>query len=97
MTPEGRVKHMVNEGLKEFRPYVFKFMPVQTGYGSPGLDYFLCAGGQFVAIETKVPGKDLTPRQIETKAAIEIAGGKVFVVKDKPSLAEALSYIRSLL
>jgi hypothetical protein len=89
MTPEGRVKAKVNKVLKTF-PRLWKFMPVQTGYGLPALDYLLCVGGRFIAIETKVKGKTLTPRQLDTKAAIEAAGGIVCIVDDDASLALAL-------
>lgn len=96
MTPEGKVKAKVNEALKPFGPNLWKFMPVQTGYGIPGLDYLLCVKGHFVAIETKVKGKHLTARQYETKQRIESAGGKVFVVDDLPSLDIAIGYLVSL-
>lgn len=93
MTPEGRVKAKVNKALKELGTGCFKFMPVQNGFGIPGLDYFLCWHGKFVAIETKVKGKKLTPRQEETKRQIEEAGGLVLVVDDDDSLAIALQII----
>lgn len=95
MTPEGRVKNEVNKGLKEIER-VWRFMPVSTGYGLPSLDYLLCVGGRFVAIETKVKGKKLTPRQELTKGAIEAAGGIVLVVDDKPSCTAAMQTIRDL-
>ena len=82
MTPEGRVKAMVDRELSRFLK-LYKFKPVQNGMGAPGLDYYCCINGQFVAIETKVPGKNLTPRQETTKRAIEAAGGLVFVIRTK--------------
>jgi hypothetical protein len=68
-------------------------MPVQSGYGTPALDYLCCVHGRFIAIETKVKGKHLTPRQEATRAAIEAAGGTVLVVDDDESLAIALQII----
>ena len=61
-----------------------------NGMGMPGLDYFLCVAGQFIAIEAKVPGKEPTPRQENTMAAIRLAGGKVFVVWDEKTMQEFL-------
>lgn len=77
-TPEGRVKTKVKRALGEH----YRFMPVQNGMGAPGLDFFCCIEGLFVAIETKVPGKPLTPRQYETAKAIARSGGLVFVIRD---------------
>lgn len=86
MTPEGKVKKKVNAVLKMFERATWRFMPVQTGYGAPALDYLCCVNGVFVAIETKVKGKNLTPLQESTRSHIEAAGGLVFVVSDDRSL-----------
>ncbi len=88
-TPESKVKKKVNKALKPFidSGRAWKFMAVQTGYGMPGLDYFLCAGGTFIAVETKVKGKEMTERQKTTARAICGAGGRVFMVDDEVSLA----------
>lgn len=91
-TPEGRVKRNVNNALKPLA-HLWKFMPVQTGYGVPALDYLLCVRGRFIAIETKAKGKKLTTRQLQTKAELEAAGAKVFVVDDNESLEEAITWI----
>jgi len=62
-------------------------MPVQNGLGSPALDFHVCMPvlitpemvgtviGVYVAIETKAPGKDLTPRQEATARAVRQAHG----------------------
>jgi hypothetical protein len=71
-------------------------MPVQTGYGAPALDFLLCVRGKFIAIETKAPGKKLTPLQETTKAQIEAAGGLVLEVWDEPTLAIAMKIILAL-
>jgi hypothetical protein len=86
MTPEGKVKAKVNAALKVFGPWVWRFMPVQTGYGAPALDYLLCVNCIFVAVETKVKGKKLTPLQEGTRVNITGAGGLVFIVDDDRSL-----------
>lgn len=93
MTPEGRVKAKVNAMLKAFGTHCWRFMPVQSGYGTPALDYLTCVQGRFIAIETKVKGKTLTPRQQATKRDIEAAGGVVLVVDDDESLAIAMQII----
>lgn len=80
MTPEGRVKAKINKALKAMGVDCWRFMPVQSGYGTPALDYLLCIRGRFVAIEAKKPGGKLTPLQEGTKAAMEAAGGIVLVI-----------------
>ncbi len=93
MTPEGRVKAKVNKALAGLGVDCWKFMPVQSGYGTPALDYLTCVRGRFIAIETTVKGKTLTPRQEITKKSIEDAGGLVLVVDDDDTLAIALQII----
>lgn len=92
MTPEGRVKAIVKKALDTQQLYCF--MPVQNGMGKPGLDYFCCANGLFVAIETKVPGKELTPRQRGTAEEIARAGGMVFVVRDAADVEAMMKAIK---
>lgn len=81
MTPEGKIKAKVNKALRGLTT-AYKFMPVQNGMGAPGLDFYCCIDGTFVAIETKVPGKKLTARQQQTATAIAQARGAVFVVRN---------------
>ena len=80
MTPEGKVKDRLNKALRPFGLKLYKFMPVQTGYGRKTLDYLICFNGHFIAIETKAPGKKMTPLQEETACQIVGAGGTVYVV-----------------
>jgi hypothetical protein len=87
VTPEGRIKAKVKQAIEEAFPDSFRFMPVQYGMGDPGLDFFYCINGLFVAIETKVPGKDPTARQYYTAELIGKAGGLVFVVRDDHDIA----------
>jgi hypothetical protein len=77
-TPEGRVKNRVKKMLKAHGAYYF--MPVQTGYGSPGLDFHGCHRGKAFAVETKAPGKKPTPRQQLVITEMEESGMKVFVI-----------------
>lgn len=96
MTPEGRVKAKVKAALNKLGSDCWRFMPVQNGYGSVALDFLLSVRGRFVAIETKAPGKKLTPLQEGTKAQIEAAGGIVLVVWDETSLEIAMKIILAL-
>jgi hypothetical protein len=94
-TPEGRVKAKVKRRLKaEFGSKCWSFMPVQTGYGAPALDYLICIDSLFVAIETKAPGKKPTPLQETTIATIREAGGLVFVVEGDETLDAAIACIK---
>lgn len=61
-------------------------MPVQNGMGSPALDFYYCVNGCFVGIETKRKGGKPTPRQLQTIADIEHAGGIAGVVDDEDSM-----------
>jgi hypothetical protein len=91
MTPEGRIKAKINKLIKELGNTVYKFMPLPAieGRGAPGLDYYICAGGQWFAVEAKANEKELvTGRQIETMNQIRRAGGRVFVVYDDETVKE---------
>jgi hypothetical protein len=76
-TPEGRVKNRVNRMLEKYGTRIYRFMPVQMGMGKPGLDYFLCVNGHFIAVETKADNKQLTAVQQITRDVIQAAGGIV--------------------
>ena len=95
MTPEGKVKRKVNDALKPLidKGLVWKFMPVQTGYGTPALDYLLCVNGRFIVIETKEAGKDFTARQRTTAEAMCAAGARVFLVDGQHSLDRTMGEI----
>lgn len=90
MTPEGKVKAKVKRALDAL-PRRYRFCPVQNGMGMPGLDFYCCVGGMFVAIETKVEGKKLTDRQLETARTIAQAGGMVFVIRNDDDVAQMLT------
>ncbi len=78
MTPEGKVKAKVKRLLKKHEAYYF--MPVQTGYGVPTLDFLGCHRGSFFAIETKAPGKKPTKRQEVIIFEMVCASAEVFVI-----------------
>lgn len=95
MTPEGRVKAAVKRELDKLTHW--RFMPVQTGYGTPALDFICCINGWFVAIETKKDAKaKLTDRQLATKKDMEAAGGIVLVIYDQESLERAVKIIKGI-
>lgn len=79
MTPEGKIKAKVKKLLDRYPHY--RFMPVQTGMGKVGLDFYVCSAGRFCAIETKAPGKMPTTLQAKTiKEIREQGAGETFVI-----------------
>jgi dsRNA-specific ribonuclease len=79
ITPEGKVKKRVRQILDAHNAYYF--MPVQTGYGSAGLDFHGCHQGKAFFIETKAPGGKPTARQkLLIRDLIESYGAAVFLV-----------------
>lgn len=55
-------------------PNCYIFMPVQSGYGSPDLDFIITINGFDLRVETKVAGKKVTPRQTGTTEFMVKAG-----------------------
>ena len=97
MTPEGRVKAMVKRRLDGLAVKHWRFMPVQTGYGAPALDFIICIHGWFVSIETKKDAKSkLTALQEATKSDMEAAGGIVLVIYDEASCDRAFKIIEGI-
>lgn len=94
MTPEGRIKEQVKKLLKAHK--VYYHMPVQNGMGAPSLDFICCHCGQYIAIETKAPGKKPTARQEITMNEIAFAGGFVFVVSCQQELDILEAYLNLL-
>ncbi len=79
-TPEGIVKDAVKKILKKYGDDLDALWVVPSGMGSPTLDCIICYRGHHIEVETKAPGKLLTPRQILTAEKKERAGAKVFVI-----------------
>jgi len=73
-TEESKVKKRIDDTLKAHGAYYHK--PVQSGFGSPTLDYVGCYRGRFYAIEAKKPGAKPTPRQELTIKIMQAAGAK---------------------
>lgn len=93
MTPEGKIKAKVKRALATL-PKRYSFMPVQNGMGAPSLDFINCINGFFLAIETKTPGKQLTPRQKTTALAIRDALGVVYVIRDDMDISFMMGNLR---
>lgn len=93
MTPEGKVKHAVDQVLRFAGAY--KHKPVQNGMGSPALDYHVCHHGFYAAIETKAPGETFTKRQARTARDALKAGASVFLVDscDGASMQDLLAWL----
>lgn len=96
MTPEGKVKRKVNAALAALGAKAHKFMPVQSGFGMPHLDYIMCVSGHYVAIETKTPTSKPTPRQCATIRSLRAAGAWVFVIRDDETHNMAFRVIEAL-
>lgn len=92
-TPEGKVKADVKKVLNARD--IWYFMPMQNGFGVVGIpDFICCWKGQFLAIETKAPGKrgDTTPNQDRKLQEIKDHGGWAIVVDDVNQLIEYLNH-----
>lgn len=80
-TEEGMLKIKVKRYLDQL-PKMYRYMPVQQGFGIQAVDFLCCINGRFVAIETKSKGKKPTPRQNACLAAVKAAGGAAFWCDD---------------
>lgn len=96
MTPEAKIKRKIRTVLDEYGDRLYKYMPVPGGFGTQSVDYLICFGGMFIAIEAKRPGGKLTPRQDATLAQIEAAGGATFVVRDDQGVRELELFLESV-
>lgn len=97
MTPEGKVKKRV-KAIIETRALqdgtrIYTNWPVPIGYGESTLDCIGCHRGQFFAIETKAPGKKLTPRQQMVKELMVEAGARVFVIDGDEGCQELWTWL----
>jgi hypothetical protein len=92
VTPEGKVKAAVNKLLAKYKR-VYRFMPVQYGYGESTLDFLICVNGHFLAIETKAKGKKPTQRQKQVMEKITSAGGTALVIDDAADLTNLREYL----
>ena len=108
MTPEGLVKQKVREYLNSIgcipaskaplatpAHHGYYFMPVSNGMGVHGIpDTIGHYKGFFFAVETKVEKKNPTALQAHQLKAIEMSGGKAFVVRGAEDLGEIKEWVR---
>ena len=81
VTPEGKVKAKISKVLDWYGAY--RFMPVQNGMGTPGLDYHCAVKGFAFFIEAKAPRKKPTARQNILIDNLRVDHGcTVFVIDD---------------
>lgn len=110
MTPEGAVKDSIKTYLTmigciaaskapQATPahHGYFFMPVSNGMGVHGIpDIVGQYKGFFFAIETKIEKKNPTTLQQHQINAINISGGKAFVVRGVGDLGELKDWIRAV-
>lgn len=77
---ERDVKAKVKALVRAITPHAHIFMPVQTGFGSPDLDFIITVRGFALRIETKVDGKRPSARQETTIASLVDAGAIVCII-----------------
>jgi hypothetical protein len=89
MTPEGRVKSLINRYLDTLGDDLWRHMPVQSRFGRRTVDYHCCFRGWFFTIEAKAPGEEPTKAQWHHMGNVEKAGGAAFWI-DGPERLEFL-------
>lgn len=90
MTPEGRVKHEIKQGLAKMSN-VYAFWPVQVGYGARTVDLLVCCKGKFFAFEVKrEEGGKVTAAQHRTIEEVIDAGGAACVVRSWDEVLQEL-------
>jgi hypothetical protein len=94
-TPEGKVKKFIKEFLHKH--YAYYFMPVQAGYGAPGLDFHCVYRGFAFFIEAKAPGKMLTSRQQVFFDTLKLHEAPCFKVSRKEDLQEVEAWMQQIL
>jgi Holliday junction resolvase len=81
MTPEGKVKKVVVQQLKNVGAYYF--FPATGGYGKSGVpDIVCCYRGLFFGLECKAGKNTTTPLQEKNLAEITAAGGVGVVINE---------------
>jgi hypothetical protein len=89
MTPEGKVKKEIKDGLTALGAY--QFWPVQTGFGKRGIDCYACYKGRMIGIEAKrAEGGRLSTIQRECLGEIVAAGGIGVVARCWEDVREVL-------
>lgn len=82
MTPEGKVKKMVDSFMKEHFPEAWKYNPPGGAFGKVGVpDKLFLYNGVMIAIETKAEGKDPTTLQKKNLLQLQQQGAIAVVVR----------------
>lgn len=104
-TPEGKLKDIVKAELtrrgywragtaKPENVVGWYYMPANNGYGVSGIpDFMGHCRGRYFSIETKPPGKGMTPNQKVRDREIRGSGGLNFLVRTEEDLLEALEVV----
>jgi hypothetical protein len=93
---ERDVKDAVKNIVRELSPSSHIFMPVQTGFGSPDLDFIISVNGFALRIEAKVDGKQPTARQVKTIRDLEKSGTPVLLI-DQDNIEDVCQAVNLLL
>jgi len=92
--PEGKLHRKVQELIRERGGYVVKTHSSEDSYQAVGTpDLLCCIYGQFVGIETKLPGEKLRKMQVVALHEIFAAGGVAAVVETVGQGVRLLSYL----
>lgn len=92
---ERDVKDRVKKIIAEVDPTAHIFMPVQRGFGAADLDFVITVNTFALRIETKVDGKQPSPRQAITIASLLKAGTIVLVI-DQHNLIDVVLVVTAL-
>jgi len=98
-TKENQIKKDVRKLLDAY--HIWYNMPVPGGYGESMVDFIGChvtskSIGRWIAIETKRPGKWLTPQQCKCMLELYWKGAKCFCISNKDGVAALHRYLNTL-
>jgi hypothetical protein len=92
VTPEGKVKKAMTEGLDQLAAYWF--FPATHGYGRSGVpDIIACIDGKFWGFECKSDSGTATGLQLLEIEKIQEAGGRALVVRGVEGAEMALALV----
>jgi hypothetical protein len=92
MTPEGKVKKAMTEGLDQLAAYWF--FPATHGYGRSGVpDIIACIDGKFWGFECKADSGTATGLQLLEIQKITEAGGRALIVRGMEGVETTLAFV----
>jgi Holliday junction resolvase len=92
VTPEGKVKKAMTEGLDQLAAYWF--FPATHGYGRSGVpDIIACIDGKFWAFECKADSGTATGLQLLEIEKIQEAGGRALIVRGVEGVEHTLAFV----